>query len=172
MRAPERPDRNPEPALTPEQLAEDFLILSFVEAIGAAHIPVPPEKGKIRKWATALSKSIDAPSLNSRDYILQENDVVEEWWEDGKLHTHFHLALANLTIDGFSLGSVSHRPGLVVRTLDYDQFRGKDAINKDVITVLREAARKREIMPIRGLGKLLRKADALKAHSRILIPFS
>jgi hypothetical protein len=166
MRGPEKRDqKSAEPVLTPEQLREDALVLSFVEAIGAAFIPNPPKKGLNEKWAKTLFRR-DGMSVNARDYVLQENNVVENWWEDGKLHTHFHLALETMTIDGFSLGSISHRPGLTVRTFDYDQFRGKDAINKDVIVALREAARKREIMPVPGLGRLLRKADALKTHSK------
>lgn len=153
MRGPDRRVGAAPIPLTHEQLREDAMVLYIVETIGSGLLPESPtEKDQTRRWADTLSTR-DGMSLTSKTNVLKESEVIKNWWKDGKLHTNFHLVLDNATIDGFSLGSTSHRPGLKIVDSEGNEKRGKDAI-EDVIAAIRDAERNHNITPIPNLSLL------------------
>jgi len=168
MRAPERPSGNVESALTPEELREDAMVLYLVETIGSGLLPgSPTKKDQTLTWSTALSTR-DGMTLNAKTSIVEESEVIKNWWKDGKLHTNFHLVLDDVTIDGFSLGSISHRPGVKIMDSEGNEKRGKNAI-EDIIKVIKRAERRRQITSIPNLSQV-KAAFASRTASRPL-PF-
>jgi len=166
---PEKRGAITEPALTPEQLREDAMVLYLVETIGSGLLPESPtKKDQTLRWSKTLSTR-DGMSLSSKTNVLNESEVIKNWWADGKLHTNFHLVLDNLTIDGFSFGSISHRPGIKITDSEGNEKRGKEAI-KDVISAIKTAERRLEITPIPNLNQL-RAAMASRTVSRPRPPF-